>query len=370
MASTTASGNGYILTANFSETSTDSAANTSVVSYSLVLTASSSPSGFSAYSYDTSNTYFVINGGIVAYAATGQVAVSRGNSITVISGSTTITHAANGTATPSFYGRLLMQNPYPGTSYMPPDMTTGTGSLALTDFVRLPSAPAAAPTFTRSTDGLTIDLTSATASSPVTLSKYDYQYSTDQTTWTIVSPMNTTTATSAVASPSFTGTNTTIYYFQTRGVSSEGNGPWSPTAPVNAIPSVPVSITTTRTARSVAITVGASATTGGAPIIGYYVQYSTDSGSTWSTAQALSGGAYTYNNLTPALTYVFRAYSTNNVGSSPTVSSSSMFVPAGGKRYDGATFTSTTTAKRWSGSAWVDLTTAKRWNGSAWVDLS
>lgn len=364
MASTTTSGNGYILTANFTESSTDSAANTSVVAYSLVLTASSSPSGFSGYSYDTGNTYFVINDSIIKYAAVGQVAVSRGNSITVISGSTSITHAANGTATPTFYGRLLMQNPSPGTAFMPPDMTTGTGSLVLTDVVRLPAAPATAPTISRTTDGVTTTVTSASATSPVTISDYEYRSSTDSATWGSAVSMGL----DQVAD--FTGTGTQIYYFQTRAVSSEGAGAWSPTVTSFGVPSAPASIATSRTARSVTVTVGASATNGGTPIVNYFAQYSTDSGSTWSTAQVVSGGSYTFNSLTPALTYVFRAYSTNGIGSSATISSSSLFVPAGGKRYDGATFTSTTIAKRWSGSAWVDLTIAKRWSGSAWVDLS
>lgn len=364
MASTTASGNGYILTANFSESSTDSAANTSVVSYSLVLTASSSPSGFSGYSYNTGATYFVINGSIVAYAPTGQVAVSRGNSITVISGSTTITHAANGTSTPSFYGRLLMQNPSPGLSFMPPDMTTSTGSLALTDFVRPPAAPATAPSISRTSDGVTTTVTSATATSPVSISDYEYRSSTDGTTFASAVSMGLDQV------GTFTGTGTQIYYFQTRAVSSEGAGAWSPTATSFGVPSAPASIATSRTARSVTVTVGASATNGGTPIVNYFAQYSTDSGTTWSAPQVVSGGAITFSNLTPALTYVFRAYSTNGIGSSAFTTSGSLFVPAGGKRYDGATFTSTTIAKRWSGSAWVDLTIAKRWDGSAWVDLS
>lgn len=333
------------------ETSTNSAANTSVVSFTVRLVGNNTAwDGTTRYWSVTYDGVLVNAGGSFSYDFRSN------NTPTLGSGSATVTHNADGSKT------VAVVSGFSGGS--------ASGNFALTDFVRLPSAPATAPTITRSSDGATIDLTSATASSAVSLSKYEYQWSTDQTTWTTVTPMNTTTATSAVASPSFTATSTIPYYFQTRGVSSEGNGAWSPTGTSFGVPSAPASVTTSRTARSVTVTVGASATNGGTAITNYYVQYSTDSGSTWSTAQVVSGGLYTYNNLTPALTYVFRAYSTNAVGSSATTSSSSLFVPAGGKRYDGTSFTSTTVAKRWSGSAWVDLTTAKRWNGSAWVDLS
>jgi hypothetical protein len=167
----------------------------------------------------------------------------------------------------------------------------------------------------------------------------------------------------------FTGTATQIYYFQTRAVSSEGAGPWSSTATVPGLPSTPASITLSRTARNVTVNVGASATNGGSTITDYFVQYSTDSGSTWSGAQATTAGSYTYSALTAGLTYTFRGYATNAVGNSAIVSTS-IFVPAGGKRYDGTAWASTATAKRYDGSTWVDLTTAKRFDGTVWADLS
>jgi hypothetical protein len=167
----------------------------------------------------------------------------------------------------------------------------------------------------------------------------------------------------------FTGTSTQIYYFQTRAVSSEGAGPWSATATSAGLPSAPASITLNRTARNVTVNVGTSASTGGSTITGYFVQYSTNGGSTWSTAQATTAGSYTYTNLTAGLTYAFRAYATNAVGNSATVSTS-IFVPAGGKRFDGTSWASTATAKRYDGSTWVDLTIAKRFDGTVWADLS
>jgi hypothetical protein len=79
---------------------------------------------------------------------------------------------------------------------------------------------------------------------------------------------------------------------------------------------------------------------------------------------------YTYTNLTPALTYLFRVFATNSIGSSDFTESSGVFVPAGGKRWDGSAWTAAAVGRRWDGSAWVDLTVAKRWDGSSWGDLS
>ena len=327
-------------------------------------------------------------------------------------------------------------------------------SVGLTDFVRLPSAPAA-PTLSRSSDGSTVTVTSAVASSVMTVTDYHYQWSVDNTNWNGPNAMGT----SRVAS--FTGTPTQPYYFRTRAFSSEGWGAYSassviagvPSAPasisatrsgqsvtvtgsagydggsaitaayvqlstdgvnwsntqtltswsytytnlnlgtqyffrvwaVNAIgsssatssaglsipnvPASPTSITATRTARNVTVTVG-NADGQGATVTGYLVQYSTNGGTSWSTAQAMTSQAYTYTGLTAAQTYLFRAYATNEMGVGATVTSTALFVPAGGKRWDGSTWVSTTIAKRWDGTNWVDLTIAKRWDGTNWVDLS
>jgi hypothetical protein len=86
--------------------------------------------------------------------------------------------------------------------------------------------------------------------------------------------------------------------------------------------------------------VGASSSTGGDPITSYGIQYSNDSGSTWSAAvTADSNLQYTFSNLTTGTTYVFRAYATNDIGNSPTTSSAGIFISGYGKRYDQASVT-------------------------------
>ena len=63
-------------------------------------------------------------------------------------------------------------------SYSMPQRTIGTQTYSLA----LPAAPAA-PTLTRTTDGASITITSAVPSSTVTITDYNYRYSTDDATW-------------------------------------------------------------------------------------------------------------------------------------------------------------------------------------------
>lgn len=111
----------------------------------------------------------------------------------------------------------------------------------------------------------------------------------------------------------------------------------------------------------------------------FYLSYSIDGGSTWSaevsgTGTLISGRNFSYSQvfsgLTKGKTYIFRAYATNTDGTGGTTTSSSVFLPSGGRIYDGSTWPSTTTAKIHNGTTWVDLATAKVHNGTTWVDLS
>ena len=238
----------------------------------------------------------------------------------------------------------------------------GQGSWSSAAFIAgIPSAPSAEPTLSRSSDGVTVTVTSASAAGNGNgPSGYVYRTSYDGTTWNAQAALSQGAGT-------FTLTATQTVYVQTAAVNSIGQGAWSGTTTVVGIPTAPSSATATRTARNVTVVAGNST---GSGITGYFVQYSTNGGSSWSTAQPMTSQSYTYTNLTAALTYTFRVYSTNSIGASATTSSATVFVPAGGKRWDGTAWTSTTTAKRWDGTNWVDLSTAKRWDGTNWVDLS
>lgn len=136
----------------------------------------------------------------------------------------------------------------------------------------------------------------------------------------------------------------------------------------------PLACNVSKVNRDVTVTTTPSTDQGGESVDSYGIQYrsSSDGGLSWSAwgNTQTTGGSYTYSNLTPGLTYQFRNYGNNAAGSSAATVSSNVFISAGGRRWDGSTWTPTTTSKRWNGSSWVDLTISKRWNGSAWVDLS
>lgn len=123
----------------------------------------------------------------------------------------------------------------------------------------------------------------------------------------------------------------------------------------------------------------------GNAITEYRIQLSTDNGVTWkgwdnstkaftadNTYNTLDGsGNFTYQLLTPALTYKWRVYAVNSIGAGDTSTTvSGTFVSSGGRRWSGTTWEPTQSAKRFDGTNWVDLTIAKRWDGSSWIDLS
>jgi hypothetical protein len=264
----------------------------------------------------------------------------------------TITHDAAGNGTATTYGRcdtVVLGDAVTGTSGNPNELT----------LTKLPGTPTAAPTLTRNDAGTTVTVLSATSGTTATITDYEYQQSTDNSTWGAATSMGVD---ATIDVTSLTATQT--YWYQTRVRTADGPGPWS--ASRNTL-GAPATITATRTGRNVAVTAG-NAT--GDTITGYFVQYSTNSGSTWSTAETMTSQAYTYNSLTPGLTYLFRVYAASASGNSGKTVSAGVFVSAGGKRWTGSAWDYGVTAKRWDGSAWVDLTTAKRWNGTSWVDLS
>jgi hypothetical protein len=139
-------------------------------------------------------------------------------------------------------------------------------------------------------------------------------------------------------------------------------------------PAAPTSVTSVLNADK-SITVTSNAVSSPAGTATYYISYSTNSGSTWSAYETIASNArtktYALGTLTLGLNYRFRMYASNSDGSSAAFTQTTdLFLPAGGKRYNGSSWESTLTAKRYDGSAWQTLTTAKRFDGSNWVNLS
>lgn len=122
------------------------------------------------------------------------------------------------------------------------------------------------------------------------------------------------------------------------------------------------------------ITVTSNAVSSPAGTATYYLQSSSNGGSSWSSETTISGNARTYtygvNALAPGGTYLFRMRASNSDGYSGYTNSNSLFYPSSGKRFDGSTFQQMVTAKRFDGSGWADIATAKRYNGTDWINLS
>lgn len=206
------------------EFSTNPTTNTSVVNYDLYI---NPPGGWEAYNLTASNqTYYVkfrINGTLTPIASGNFTYDFRSpndnvNKYIINDGRYTITHGADGASTFKATAQATTTNSAIG------DGTIAEYDVVLTDFSRLPAAPAA-PTLALNANPMAIDIASAEspALSPVgpSLTDYEYQISTDGSTWqTAVSMGLDRTAT-------FTSTNPGLYYVQTRAVSSEGSGAWS-----------------------------------------------------------------------------------------------------------------------------------------------
>lgn len=264
-----------------------------------------------------------------------------------------------------------------------------TGTIALTTFTG-PTAPAV-PTVTR-TVPTTINITSAIPSSAGSLAiqRYEYRYSTDSgSTWSAAISMGGTGTYPSITpnrSANLSATATTQYYIQTRALSNYnttwGIGAWSTSTIINGVPTAPSSISLTRTGKNVLVVAGSATGTG---ITGYYVQNSSDGGSNWSTAEIMTSQQYNYTTLTSGLTYIFRVYAVNSVGSSDYTTSGSLFVAGYGyKRASDNTWTAIQSSRIYVGidgigadaNGWRTIQNAKRYVADAgsgspgWIDLT
>ena len=323
-------------------------ANTTVVNFTLRVVGNNASWNFNNGSYSIS-----IDGG-TAFTGSWNYDFRADNTETLRTGTKTITHLTNGNKSITVSATATDAGGSP----------LGTATIGNTTFVidPLPGTPSAAPTLTRNSAGTTITVLSATSGTTATVTDYEYRQSTNDSTWGTNVSMGTDRTIDVTGL-----TSTQQYFYQTRVKTADGVGPWSASANVVGVPTAPATITATRTNRNVAVVAGNATGTG---ITGYWVQNSINAGVDWTTPVAMTSQAYTYTNLTAGQTYLFRVYASNSIGNSAFTTSSSVFIPAGGKRWTGSAWTPTATAKRWNGSAWVDLTIAKRWNGSSWTDLS
>lgn len=149
---------------------------------------------------------------------------------------------------------------------------SGSGTATLTNYVRLPSTPGA-PTLSRNPEGDTLEISSQAASSPVTLSNYQYR-SRIGATWTGETNMGTDRYIAIGVDP------TTSYFIQTRAVSSEGEGGWSAETWSPGVPTTPGAPSLSRSADGGTLTIFTQGVSSPVALSDYNWRSSTN-GSNW-----------------------------------------------------------------------------------------
>lgn len=257
----------------------------------------------------------------------------------------------------------------------------------------VPSAPNSLFAEANSEDSGSVDLSWSKPASDVAITEYQVYrnsitpISQSNFVGSVVSNEDTISITDTGRTP---GSQHKYYVFAKNEMGLSAASVVSNTAYAASIPSAPSSIVgpdeqpNLKVGRSVTINISRDAEGYGNTPTGYFIQFSTDDGLTWNgwnneTKTKISGGenevlgtSFIYQLLTPALTYKWRAYAKNTIGTGllTLVTESGVFVSSGGKRWTGSTWSPTESAKRWTGSSWEDITIAKRWSGSNWVDLT
>lgn len=180
----------------------------------------------------------------------------------------------------------------------------------------------------------------------------------------------------------------TTYSYTVLAVNSTGDGVATSafTAVAPGVPSAPgTPSVTSKVGRTLTLNSSRTSLDYGNAISEYRIQLSTDDGATWkgwdnttktftanNTYNTLdASGNFTYQLLAPALTYKWRTYAVNSIGTGDfAVTATGTFVGAGGKRWTGTNWEPTQVSKRYDGTTWADLTIAKRFDGTNWVDLT
>ncbi|NBW91734.1 MAG: fibronectin type III domain-containing protein, partial [Actinobacteria bacterium] len=205
----------------------------------------------------------------------------------------------------------------------------GTGTYSSPSVTSVPGVLPGAPTLSTPTPGNSQVALSWTASAATASSITDWivQYSTNNSTWTTFSD-GVSTTTSAIV----TGlTNGTFYYFRVAGVNPATTGTYSVSASSTprTVPDAP--IITSLTPGNTQIMVAWSApATGGSSITDYDLEYSSNSGSTWTawaSGTTSTATSATVTGLTNGTAYVFRVLAKNVAGSGANSSTSTSATP-------------------------------------------
>ena len=263
-----------------------------------------------------------ITGYMVQYSSNNGSTWSAGAASGSTSNTYTVTGLANGTA---YVFRVAALN------------GVGTGSYSAASAAVTPAAPPGAPTGVAGTAGnaqVALSWTAPASNGGAAITGYVVRHSSDNgSTWSAGTATGSTGVSYTVTGLS----NGTAYLFQVRAVNSAGDGAWSanssavtPVAPVVA-PGAATGVTGTRGNTSVALSWTAPASNGGAAITSYRVIYSSNNGSTWSSAISTgsAGTTFTVTGLTNGAAYIFQVAAVNSAGAGAYSTSSAAVTPAG-----------------------------------------
>ncbi len=281
---------------DLSVVSSNAANNTSVVR--LIGRVSDNSTNFGGFS-SSSSWNVSLNGvqrgsGSIAYDFTG----ASGRTYTFFDSTFTVSHNTDGSGSVSATSFWAGNDGLTGSA-------TASGSITLTNFVRLPTTPAA-PTLTRSTDRTSLTITGATATFFGTSASraYDYRVSRNGgSTWYTSGTLTFSTRQATIAV-----TNTDTLVVQTRARDSEGTGLYSPSSAQSVgAPGNP----TINVSRSGLVYTITGASTGSISNYQISVRSSTDGGVVFSAFSADSDvtgtTSYTTNfTSSPATSYQFR----------------------------------------------------------------
>ena len=146
------------------------------------------------------------------------------------------------------------------------------------------------------------------------ITDYSIQYSSNSgTTWTTFAHTASTNTTATITNL----TNGTIYVFRVGAVNSSGIGPYSSqSAQISTLPNVPINIRGAGGNTQVVLNWDAPTSNGTSAITDYSIQYSSNSGSTWTTFAhtASTSTTATVTNLTNGTIYVFQVGTVNSTG--------------------------------------------------------
>lgn len=231
--------------------------------------------------------------------------------------SATVTGLTNGT---SYVFRVAAVN------------ANGTGTYTSATSALVPATTPGAPTSVTASSGsgaATVSWTAPASNGGVAVSDYTIQYSSNSgSTWTtFVDTVSTST------SVSVTGlTNGTAYTFRVAAVNAVGTGSYSTAssaATPATTPGAPTSVTATAGAGSASVSWTAPASNGGASITDYVIQYSSNSGSTWTTFSdgTSTSTSATVTGLTNGTAYIFKVAATNSSGTGSYSTNSSSVTP-------------------------------------------